>query len=770
MSASLPIPLNNRLGARAQKRGVAGAIARWHRRTWSLKQRLMLLVLSAILPIIIVSGFFVAGVAQQFLVMHGERLQHMLVDAHHRLSHDVTAVTELARVLAEDTSIDARFDPGALTGRLVHEARAGNVELALIGLDGRRIAGSDAGPDEPIEPRNLRAALDGSEPVVLNARPARGQDPPALRVLAPVLRDGVRQGVLEVVLPPARMASAMDVGEPPGGGGYILADPSGLIVAASPGGPGQVGMGLPRELRRDMAATESILTTVVWPDRTEHAVAHQQVELAPAWSLSVWERAQERASVWIDPVIRYVVLTTLSVLLGILAAAALAGRLVQPLEGLTQHARAVAEGREAASVPVPVSQVAEFESLRIALARAELVLRHRAATERRARRDARDRQQLLASVIAGSADGITVKGLDGHYVLANRAAMSIMCLDEPPSQLIGKCAGDLLPAEISRRVARLDSEVAETGGSRSTEIEWPLTAGDVRYVWLVKSPWHDDAGHVTGVVTLMRDVTEQRRDEARIHGVQGNLAQASRLSAMGVMASGLAHDLNQPLAAASNFLGAARRLMAQSGSRPEAAEAACDAVDEAVGQVLRAGRIVNALRAFLADGRCTLVPTELNGLLEEACAVARADGSLGVASLSLTVAADVAEVMADRTQMQQVVLNMIRNAAEAIAEQQGPAPSGGTGHIAVAAVRDADGWVRTSVTDTGPGLQAEVVQRLFEPFVSTKRAGLGIGLAICNTIVAAHGGRMEGGPAPGGGARFSFALPPLPSQSEERVA
>ncbi len=235
---------------------------------------------------------------------------------------------------------------------------------------------------------------------------------------------------------------------------------------------------------------------------------------------------------------------------------------------------------------------------------------------------------------------------------------------------------------------------------------------------------------------------------------------------MGAMASGLAHELNQPLAAATLFLAAAGRLLLRGDSG-----AAADAVRDAGQQVQLAGEIVRRVRDFVSRGEAEPEPLDLGGLLSDTAELARAGGILGGASLTVRPPAGRLRVLADRGQMQQLLLNLIRNAAEAIASQ--PRPSGGRGRIiltagqpdAGAAACAERGSAQITVADNGPGLLPEVRARLFAPFVSTKREGMGIGLAICRSIVEGHGGRLTVATGPRG-TTFRIILPPTRCREE----
>lgn len=246
---------------------------------------------------------------------------------------------------------------------------------------------------------------------------------------------------------------------------------------------------------------------------------------------------------------------------------------------------------------------------------------------------------------------------------------------------------------------------------------------------------------------FIRDLTERQAVEARLQELQSELIHISRLTAMGEMASALAHELNQPLSAIANYLGGARRLLGQSGGD----QRALDALDKAGEQALRAGEIIRRLRDFLARSEGERRVESLTKLAQEACALALVGAKdQGVrVSYRFDPAADL--VIADRVPIQQVVLNLVRNALDAMG-----------GHprreLLVSTATADDGMAVVSVADTGPGVSPEAAARLFQPFVTTKADGMGVGLSISRTIVEAHGGRIWAEPNPGGGAVFHFTI------------
>ncbi|WP_461658949.1 sensor histidine kinase [Methylorubrum aminovorans] len=252
---------------------------------------------------------------------------------------------------------------------------------------------------------------------------------------------------------------------------------------------------------------------------------------------------------------------------------------------------------------------------------------------------------------------------------------------------------------------------------------------------------------------FISDLTEQRRTEARLQELQSELGHVSRLSAMGEMATTLAHELNQPLGAISNYTNGCRRLLAQPD--PETIARAQEVLDKASQQALRARQIISRLREFVARGETEKRVEPVATLIEEAGALTLPGA--GEQGITARVVLDprVGSVLADRVQLQQVLVNLLRNAREAMQRSS-------RRELTVETRRVSPEWAEIAVSDTGTGIAEEVADRLFQPFVTTKAAGMGVGLSICRTIVEAHGGRLwaEGNAA--GGATFRLTLPIAP--------
>ena len=254
---------------------------------------------------------------------------------------------------------------------------------------------------------------------------------------------------------------------------------------------------------------------------------------------------------------------------------------------------------------------------------------------------------------------------------------------------------------------------------------------------------------------FVRDLTEAQKTHARMQELQQGLLHASRLRATGQMAAALAHELNQPLTAVANYLRGAQRLM--QAREPDLARVR-DAVELAVQQTLRAGQIIRRLRGFVERGDVISRAEPVATLIEEASALALLGAKERSIRVIMSLAPDLPEILVERVQIQQVLLNLIRNAIEAMEHE--PRRT-----LTITARREG-AQVEIGVADTGPGLAPDVASQLFQPFVTTKPDGMGIGLSICRTIIESHHGRLWAEDNPGGGTVFHFTLPIAATDTE----
>ncbi|KWV92416.1 PAS domain-containing sensor histidine kinase [Erythrobacter sp. YT30] len=253
-----------------------------------------------------------------------------------------------------------------------------------------------------------------------------------------------------------------------------------------------------------------------------------------------------------------------------------------------------------------------------------------------------------------------------------------------------------------------------------------------------------------GFVAYIRDLSESRETERELHTLQNELAHVSRISSMGSLATSLAHELNQPLTAVTNYAHSARDLLADPSL--ENIKLVREAMDECANQALRAGQIVHRLRDFIKHGETDRQVASLGRIIQEASALAlmNGDGQGVDFETELDAAAD--EVLVDPVQVQQVVLNLIRNALEAMHESRHK-------QLRVQTERVASRFAQITVADSGPGMNQKVAERLFHPFNTSKADGMGLGLSICHTIVQSHNGKIWVEKSELGGTAFHFTIP-----------
>ncbi|MBS0361495.1 MAG: PAS domain S-box protein [Proteobacteria bacterium] len=363
--------------------------------------------------------------------------------------------------------------------------------------------------------------------------------------------------------------------------------------------------------------------------------------------------------------------------------------------------------------------------------------------------DLAEREAHLASILATVPSAMIV--IDEHGIIQSFSSAAERQFGWTAQEAIGRNVSTLMPNPYRDAHDGYLQRYADTGerriigigrvvvGERKDGSTFPMELSVGEMV---------SRGHryFTGFV---RDLTERQETQRRLQDVQGELVHMSRLTALGEMASALAHELNQPLTAAANFMKGALVLLDR---EPLDKPRMRDAIGASVEQVLRGGQIIRRLREFVAKGEAERRIESLPKLLEEAGALAMVGAKESGVRLRFKIAANVDLVLADKVQVQQVALNLIRNAIEAMSDSE-------TRNLVVGALpRDGD-MVEVYVSDTGHGLKPEIADQLFQPFVTTKSQGMGVGLSICRTIIEAHGGRIWAEPNPGGGTVFRFTVP-----------
>lgn len=361
----------------------------------------------------------------------------------------------------------------------------------------------------------------------------------------------------------------------------------------------------------------------------------------------------------------------------------------------------------------------------------------------------RTREAHLRSILDTVPDAMIV--IDERGMMSSFSTAAERLFGYTAAEVLGQNVKMLMPPNyrsahdgyIGRYLATGERRIIGIGrvvvGERKDGSTFPmeLSVGEMR---------SSDSRFFTGFV---RDLSERQVTEARLQELQSELVHISRLTAMGEMASTLAHELNQPLSAIANYLKGTRRLIEK--AEDDRSATMRDALDKAAEQALRAGQIIRRLREFVSRGESEQQVENLAKLVEEASALALVGAKEhGVrVRFDLDPAADL--VLADRVQVQQVLLNLIRNAMDAM---------GGTPvrQLTLSSRALPGEMAEITVADTGPGIEPGIASQLFQPFVTTKAHGMGVGLSISRTIVDAHGGTIEAVPNPGGGTVFRFTL------------
>lgn len=342
--------------------------------------------------------------------------------------------------------------------------------------------------------------------------------------------------------------------------------------------------------------------------------------------------------------------------------------------------------------------------------------------------------------------------LQQHITMINRKGCEVLGWQE--ADLLGRNWFErVLPPE-HRQAATFTFEALLERRPRSAHyFECPVITrrGTRRLIAWRATAVEDARGIAIEVLWSGDDITEARRAEQDLREARQRITQVSRLATLGEMASGISHELNQPLAAIANFAQAATRLL--SSPTPEL-EDIRDALRQIAEQALRAGDIIRRFRSLARHRALTLEPTDLNEVVREVEPLTHADARSSGVRVHIDLAVDLPRVPVDRIQMQQVLLNLLRNSIDALEGN----PSGQR-DVIISTTSGTDGEVLLAVTDNGPGVPESMRERLFMPFATTKEHGTGLGLVISRSIVEAHRGRLEYHAVHSHGARFVVSLP-----------
>jgi two-component system sensor kinase FixL len=352
----------------------------------------------------------------------------------------------------------------------------------------------------------------------------------------------------------------------------------------------------------------------------------------------------------------------------------------------------------------------------------------------------------LASIVEFSNDAIMSMDMQGLVTSWNRAARSMFGYEK--AEIVGHKAAVLFPPDRLHEEDEILTRIKNREDVAQYETVRLSKSGTELQVSLMASPIVDAGGEVIGVSKIIHDITAKRQAQQELLTLQAELVHLSRWNMMGMMASSLAHELNQPLTAMLNYVRAARRTMGNASTDMRAGEF----LDKAVEETKLAGGIIRALREFIDKRETNRKPEDINIVLEDSLTLSLYVGAAGREKIETRFAPGLQPVLIDKVQIQQVLLNLVRNALEAMKDLTG-------GALVIEAAPGDAGFITVSVADTGPGLAPEVAGRLFKPFTTTKEEGMGVGLSICQSIVESHGGKIWVEPNLPQGVIFRFRLP-----------
>ena len=710
------------------------------KRVLGVKARLALLVLGSIIPTAVVAGLLLADIYQR--------------------GRDQQIASTLARTQAVAAVLDREFDKttAALlalgTSQQLHDGNlAGfharaisalanlNADLvALIDLDGKLLLSTRRpfGSALPALPRTplLKQILATGQPGVsaLFAGPRPGELLYAVGV--PLRQDGKIVMTLNATSATSQLEVLLKAQHLPDSWRAGLIDSQGKVAVRSHDSARYAGRPVTPALTQHMAQAadggfESTTLDGI-PVYTVYSTAPRS-----KWVVAIGIPLQELTA-GLQRALAWLVAGTLAALaLGLALAWRMGSAVAGSVQALVAPARAVGLGEPPA---IPHLPLREANELRQALLDAAAQLQQaRAAAEESANR---------LALAAEAADlGLWVRDLLHHQVWASPRWRS----------LFGFQPGDLVTLDaVLERVHPADREATRavlTAPQQRYHAEFrlQLPSGGERWISSRGSVEPDASGAPVLVRGVSQDVSERKQAELAMLQKQQEVTRLSRVAMLGELSGALAHELNQPLAAILSNAQAAQRFLR--APQPALAE-----VEEILADIVaadrRAGDIIRRLRSLFGKAESQRQPILASAVATEVAALLRNELVNRGVALKLDLQAPDAEVLADRVQLQQVLLNLVINACDAMA---GAAP--GSASVTLRCARDEQGMLCFVVSDHGPGIAQEQLERIFEPFFSTKEHGMGLGLSICRNIASAHGGRLWAANNGDGGAAFHFCLP-----------
>lgn len=357
-------------------------------------------------------------------------------------------------------------------------------------------------------------------------------------------------------------------------------------------------------------------------------------------------------------------------------------------------------------------------------------------------------EAILGAALGAAVDGMIVIDSAGVVQLVNPACERIFGF--AASEIVGHNVNMLMPEPYHAEHDRYVQNYLATGARKiigiGREVKGRRKDGTIFPMDLAVGEAHD--GDQRFFVGIIRDITARKEADRRMSELQTELTQISRLSDVAEISAALAHDINQPLSAAMSYVQTGVRLI--KGNKDP--QQTVTLLEKSVAEITHASQVVQRVRSFVGHGAPQRGTANVGTIARETVELLDSMAEQARVRLDASIPIALPEIYADEVQIRQVLFNLARNAIEATKDSS-------VREVRIEAEHGADGFVMVTVRDTGPGLAESVRTQLFKPFVTTKPGGMGIGLSICRTIVASHGGTIEALPRPTGGTEFRVTLP-----------
>lgn len=381
-------------------------------------------------------------------------------------------------------------------------------------------------------------------------------------------------------------------------------------------------------------------------------------------------------------------------------------------------------------------------------------MRHERKTKTQVIAELRESWDYLQTIINGIMEPVLVIDRGFRIVLANKAALESLRIDSTTIHPCWWCHevahGNEAPCDRAAHECPVQHVIATRAPVRVTHTHKDRD-GNTMIVEILASPILDGQGEVKEVIQTYRDITARRKAETLLQQRHAQFARASRLTTLGEIASGLAHEINQPLAAVASYSGACITRLTQ---RKQADKKVLSNLRHIADQAKLAGDIIRRIRGFVRPKPTCHAVTDINAIIEDSVSLLSREAAAHGVTVQLELAPSPVRAPVDRTAVEQVVINLLRNSIEAM---HGTAP--GDRRLTVWTGCTADRMIETRIKDNGCGFAASSADHLFDMFFTTKPHGMGMGLAISRSAIEAHGGRLWAETNPSGGATFTFHLP-----------